>query len=376
MAAIDIIKCDAVENTVVWKFPSDNLRLGSQLVVKPGQKAVFVYRGKVADFFSEGTVTLNTGNIPLLTQLLSLPFGGNTPFQAEVWFFNTLSKLETKWGLPTPVQVEDPKYGIILPVRAYGQYGFRIEDPKILLNKFSGVQSTLTDEDIARFFKGKVVSSIGTIIGSLFNENISLLNIASKLDEVSMLAMERLSAFFSGYGIALENFYFMSINSPEDDPSYRKLKELTEKRAELQMIGREIYQFDKSMDVLKTAAGNEGMAGGVMQAGLGAGIGLGMGAGIGSAFSQQSNQLVQPMQSAMPTAIPSAAPYNLFVNGQQYGPYDQQVVSQMLANNSISRDALVWRQGMSQWIKISDLNEFNTAFSSPPPPPPPIPGMP
>jgi membrane protease subunit (stomatin/prohibitin family) len=373
MAAIDVIKCDVVDNTVVWKFPSDNLRLGSQLVVRPGQKAVFVYRGKVADFFSEGTVTLKTGNIPLLTNLLSLPFGGNTPFQAEVWFFNTLSKLETKWGLPTPVQVEDPKYGIILPVRAYGQYGFRIEDPSILFNKLSGVQSSLTDEDIARFFKGKVVSSIGTIIGSLFNENISILNIASKLDEVSSMAHERLSSFFSGYGVALENFYFMSINSPEDDPSYRKLKEITEKRAELQMIGRDIYQFDKSMDVMKTAAGNEGMAGGVMQAGLGAGIGLGLGAGIGGAFAQQSNQLAQTAQSAVLPPVPTPAQYHLFVNGQQYGPYDQQAVTQMLANNSITRDSMVWRQGMSQWTKISELNEFTTAFSAPPPPPQPMP---
>jgi membrane protease subunit (stomatin/prohibitin family) len=373
VAVIDVIKCDEVENTIVWKFPSNSLRLGSQLVVRPGQKAVFVYRGKVADFFAEGTVTLNSGNIPLLTNLLSLPFGGNTPFQAEVWFFNTLSKLETKWGLPTPVQVEDPKYGIILPVRAYGQYGFRIEDPKILLNKLAGVQSTLTDEDIARFFKGKVLSSIGTIIGTLFNQNISILNIASKLDEVSSIAHDRLADFFAGYGVALENFYFISINSPEDDPSYRKLKELTEKRAELQMIGRDIYQFDKSMDVLKTAAGNEGMAGGIMQAGMGAGIGLGLGAGIGGAFAQQSTQLAQPMQSAMPPPIPVPAQYHLFVNGQQYGPYEQQVVSQMLANSSITREAMVWRQGMPQWLKISELNEFSAASISSPPPP--MPGI-
>ena len=104
MALINVITWGGRDTEVAWKFPSTNLRLGSQLVVKPGQSAFFVYRGKVCDEITEGTITLKTGNIPTLTSLLSLPFGGDTPFQAEVWFINRLAKLDTKWGTPTPIQ--------------------------------------------------------------------------------------------------------------------------------------------------------------------------------------------------------------------------------------------------------------------------------
>ena len=105
MALIDIVSWDGGDGQVAWKFPSNNLRLGTQLVVKPGQLAFFVYRGQICDEISEGTITLKTGNIPLLTKLLSVPFGGDSPFQAEVWFINTLAKLDTKWGTSTPIQV-------------------------------------------------------------------------------------------------------------------------------------------------------------------------------------------------------------------------------------------------------------------------------
>ena len=90
MALIDIIKYDGSDQEFAWKFPSENLRLGSQLVVKPGQTAFFVKGGKALDEFLPGTYTLTSGNIPLLTKLISLPFGGNTPFQAEVWFISKL----------------------------------------------------------------------------------------------------------------------------------------------------------------------------------------------------------------------------------------------------------------------------------------------
>jgi len=185
MALIDVITWDGGTNQVAWKFPSTNLRLGSQLTVKPGQAAFFVYRGRVCDEISEGTITLQTGNIPLLTKLLSLPFGGDSPFQAEVWFINKLAKLDTKWGTASPIQVEDPRYGIILPIRAYGQYGFRVSDAKSFLTNLIGASQELTDENVKQYFRGKVIATISSQIGGLFNERISFLNIAAHLEELS-----------------------------------------------------------------------------------------------------------------------------------------------------------------------------------------------
>ena len=133
MAIIDVVKCEMPPGILIAKFPSSDLRLGSQLVVHPGQTAIFVKGGAICDEFESGTYTLKTDNIPLLNKLINIPFGGNSPFQAEVWFVNKLSVLDAKWGTATPLQIEDPKYEVIVPVRAYGQYGFKVETPRMML---------------------------------------------------------------------------------------------------------------------------------------------------------------------------------------------------------------------------------------------------
>ena len=104
MAIIDVVKWESNPHEIAHKFPSENLRLGTQLVVHAGQTAFFVKGGQVLDSFESGTYTIKTANIPLLGKLINLPFGGDTPFQAEVWFVNTLAILDTKWGTPSPIQ--------------------------------------------------------------------------------------------------------------------------------------------------------------------------------------------------------------------------------------------------------------------------------
>jgi len=374
MALIDVITWDGGENQVAWKFPSSNLRLGSQLVVKPGQSAFFVYRGKVCDEITEGTLTLKTGNIPLLTTLISLPFGGDSPFQAEVWFINRLAKLDTKWGTPSPIQVEDPKYGIIIPMRAYGQYGFRVGDAKVFLTTLLGAFPTITDEQIKQYFRGKVMSTVGTQIGTLFNDKISFLNISAHLEELSEGARMKIAPAMEKYGIVLETFYFESLNVPEDDPSYIKLKQIKEKAAELNVVGRDIYQLDKSMDVLKTAAGNEGMAGLMMQSGMGAGMGMMMGAQLGNQAGQMMGSL-PPAGHATPPPMHTAQPvmFHVAVNGQQLGPFPVQMLQQMIPAATFNAASMVWRQGMAGWQTASTVPELAALFAPVAPPPPPMP---
>ena len=133
MAIIDVVKYQATENEFVYKFPSEDLRLGTQLVVSISQVAFFVKGGKIFDQYESGTHTLKSENIPLINKLINLPFGSSSPFQAEVWFVNLISKMDVKWGTGTPIQLEDPKYGVIVPVRAYGQYGFKISNARLFL---------------------------------------------------------------------------------------------------------------------------------------------------------------------------------------------------------------------------------------------------
>src|ERR1035438_3188469 len=155
MALINDVKFEGNDQEFVWKFPSDNLRYGTQLVVKPAQRAFFVRGGKIFDEFSEGTYTLASGNIPLLTRILSLPFGGDTPFQAEVWFVNLINKLDNLWGTPKPIQLEDPKTGLVVSVRAFGQYGFRVIEPRDFFEKVVGTARVFTADQILEYFSDR-----------------------------------------------------------------------------------------------------------------------------------------------------------------------------------------------------------------------------
>lgn len=371
MALIDIVKFQGNDEEFVWKFPSENLRLGTQLVVKPAQTAFFVKGGVILDEFKEGTVTLKSGNIPLLTKLISLPFGGDTPFQAEVWFVNLITKLNTPWGTARPIQLEDPKYGVVVPVRAFGQFGFRVAEPRKFLEGVVGTAKLFTAVQITDYFKGVLLQAVNSNIGkAMVKQNISVLQISAYLDDISGFCKEKIAKDFQQFGLELINFYFQSINVPEEDPSFIKLKQIKEKSAELNVVGRDIYQLDKSMDVLKTAAANEGAGSAIMQSGLG----IGMGMLVGTQIGQQAGQMLTQMPvagSAAPPPIPGAQPLAFFVavNGQQTGPFPVAVLQQMVAAGSFASTSLVWRQGMAGWQAASAVPELAGLFAAATPPP-------
>ena len=378
MALIDVVKWDGSLDQFVWKFPSENLRSGTQLVVKQGQWAVFVKGGRMLDVFGEGTCTLHSGNLPLLTSLISLPFGGNTPFQAEVWFINKLTKLNNRFGTSSPLQLEDPKYGLIVPVRAFGMYGLRVQEPRKFLETLVGTARVFGADKIVEYFRGRVLSAISSNIGAaLGQKNISIVQMAAHLDEISEFCREKVSAEFKKYGLELVNFFFESINVPSTDPSYIKLKQIKEKAAELNVIGRDIYQYDKSMDVLKTAAGNEGTGGAAMQAGIGMGMGAMMGSQIGNQAGQMMTQL-PPGGSATPPpfAAPPAPQFHVVLNGQQLGPFPISVLQQMIPAGTFSPATMVWRQGLAGWQMAATIPELGALFAPAPGTPPPLPPPP
>ena len=164
MAIIDVVKYQADENEFIWKFPSNDLRLGTQVIVNPAQHAFFIKGGEILDEFTNGAYTVKTENIPMLNKIINLPFGGNSPFQAEVWYVNLITKLDNKWGTTTPILLEDPKYSIIIPVRAFGQYGFKISNPRTFLESLIGNLSSFSAEKIQEYFKGKIISSLTSLI--------------------------------------------------------------------------------------------------------------------------------------------------------------------------------------------------------------------
>jgi len=366
MALIDVVKYDGDDREFAWKFPSENLRLGTQLVVKPGQTAFFVKNGQILDQFEPGTVTLTSGNIPLLTKLISLPFGGNTPFQAEVWFINRISKLDNKWGTVKPIQLEDPKYGVVVPVRSFGQYGFSVSDPRKFFELLVGTVKSYSAQKINEYFNGLVLSTVTSELARrVALENISLLQIPALLDHMSKTIGSAITEEFAKFGIGVLNFYIISINFPEEDPSVVRLKEAKEKAMYLNTVGRDVYQFEQTTEVLKAAASNEGTAGGVMGAGMGLGMGLGVGNVLGGQFSQMTPQSL----GTTPPPIPNlSVHFFVALNGQQAGPFDINQLSIMSSSGQIDRKTLVWKQGMAEWAPASTLSELGALFQGAPPP--------
>ena len=296
MAIIDLVKWkNESPNFIAWKFPSDELSTWTQLIVNEYQEA-FVVRGGVYDGpFGGGRHTLTTENIPLIRGILGLPFGGESPFSAEVWFVNKLTNLNIKWGTPDPIQLEDPKYKIMMPVRAFGQYGVKVKDSKKFLLKLVGTLSSFDVETLGDYFNGVLMTKIKTEIStSILKLGVSVLDITPQLENLSDLIKKSLTKEIEDYGIEIAQFNIHSINVPETDPAIISLKAALAKRAEMGIVGFN-YQQERSFDVLETAAGNEGSSGNVM----GAGLGLGIGAGIGGAMGQFMGTVTSPNGEAL-----------------------------------------------------------------------------
>jgi membrane protease subunit (stomatin/prohibitin family) len=359
MALIDVVKWEVNPKEFCHKYPSEDLRLGTQLVVYPTQTAFFVKGGKICDTFSEpGTYTIQTDNIPILNKLINLPFGGRSPFKAEILFVNQITRLDMKWGTPTPIQLEDPKYNIIVPTRAYGQYGIKIENPRLFLETLIGNMNSFTADSIDQYFKGKMLSNLNsTIAKSIIEKQVSILDINMHLLDISDYCQKSINAYFSNYGIALADFSIISINVPEDDSSFIKLKEAKATVAQFNLTGRDIYQMQRSFDVLEIAAGNEGAGAQVM--------GLGVGMGIGNFMSGVANQKLNTDPIPSPPPIPHEATYYVYVNGQQLSGQTRTMIANMIAQGAINDDTLVWTVGMANWAPIKNVPDL--ASVCPPP---------
>ena len=366
MAIIDIVKYEQQEGVIVHKFPSCDLRWGSQLVVYPGQVAFFVKGGTVCDKFTDGTYTLKSNNIPLLNKIINLPFGGDSPFQADVWFVNLLQRLSLKWGTETPIQLEDPKYDIIVPVRAHGQYGFKIKDAEKFVFNLVGNMPNFNEAQLQAYFRGLLLTKLTSIISQkIINDKISVLEIPTRLEEISTFCQDKLTPFYAEYGVEIMLFNIISINIPEDDPSLQEIKKAKNLSARLKIAGRDNYKMERSFDVMDKAAKNESGAGAAfINAGLGLGASLNMGKQMGEQLMHNGNDVPPP--------IPTNVSYFLAVNGQQQGPYNVQQIRDAITQDPNVLNLLAWKKGMAGWQPLKTFAEFATNDSGECPPPIPV----
>ena len=315
MALLQIVQWDGKIDSgdvFAWRWKdsknpaaSDSLGNWTQLVVQEAQEAILFRDGQALDLFGPGRYTLSTDNIPILQRLINLPTGGESPFKAWVWFINKVNVLDVKWGTQTPILLRDPEYQVPLPVRAYGQFGIRIKESRQFLLKLAGSRMQITREDLVNSFRGLILSRIGDMIATYISQKkITIFDISAYLRDMSDEAVEVLRPVFDEYGIETVNFFFGSVNVPEDDDAVKQLKQAMSERAAMGLKGY-TYQQQRSFDVLESLAQNEGggAGGGLMGAGVGLGTGMGLGGALGQMASQMG-QYVNPNQqgSAAPTA--------------------------------------------------------------------------
>ncbi|HEX3026542.1 MAG TPA: SPFH domain-containing protein [Clostridia bacterium] len=281
---IEVIEwVDDSQDTMVYRFPVENkeIKMGAKLTVRESQLAIFVNEGKAADVFSPGLYTLETNNLPILTKLRSWPYGFNSPFKAEVYFFNTRQYTDQKWGTENPIMLRDAEFGM-LRLRGFGIYSFRISNPLVFLQQISGTNGLFDTQSITGQLKRVIVSGLTDLLGEL---KIPALDLASNYDEISEQVQAKLSPKFEAMGLTLVSFYVENISLPEE------VEKTLDTRTQMGMLGnlQQYAQFQAANSIPDAAKNPGGLAG--------AGIGLGAGAVMGSAFMQAFNQPAQTVVS-------------------------------------------------------------------------------
>lgn len=294
MAILDLIEWDNPgANEMVHRVPewgSGEFRFGSQLVVREFQSAVFFHNGQAQDTFGAGRYTLSTENIPLLTKLMGLPFGGKSPFRTEVYFVSHRAFLDLKWGTAQPVALRDPDLGVAR-LRAFGTMAVEIDDAGLFVGKIVGGQGLYTTGDILGYLRGIVVARLSDLLGE---SRIGLFDLPAKYDELAAGLAARLREAFESAGVALKQIYITNISATEET------QKAIDERAAMGAIGdMDAYMKFKAARML--GAGGGGGAGDAAAAGLG----LGAGAGMGAILAQMMGQSMQSA-SAGGGAVPGA----------------------------------------------------------------------
>jgi membrane protease subunit (stomatin/prohibitin family) len=289
---------------IVHRIPetgSGDFRLGSQLIVRESQAAVFFRDGKALDTFEAGRHTVATNNIPLLTRLISLPFGGETPFKAEVYFVNMKEFLDQKWGTPEPIALRDEELGLVR-LRAFGTYSMQVADPQLFVNKIVGAQGFYQTSHISNFLRSMIVSKLVDLLGET---HVSLFDLPKMYEEIGAGAKAKLQDDFANVGITIKSLYVSSV-SPTDETA-----KAIDERAAMGAIGdMQAYVQFKAARAMGDAATAGGEAGSLTGAGVGLGAGVGVGAAMAGAISEAMKGGQQQPAAATTIACPKCGTAN------------------------------------------------------------------
>lgn len=365
---IDIIEwLDESGNTMIHRFErhGNEIKMNAKLTVRESQKAVFVNEGVVADVFEPGMYTLNTENLPVLSTLKGWKYGFSSPFKAEVYFISTKNFTDLKWGTPNPVVKRDPDFGPVR-IRAFGNYAMRIKDPVAFIKEIAGTKGDFTTDGVADHLRNIIVTRTSDAI---VESNIPVLDLGMNYDELSQFTHNKIQHEFDELGLVLTKFLIANISVPPE------VQEAIDKRSSMGIVGdlNKYTQF-QTANAMEAAANNP--SGGGAAEGMGLGMGFGMANQMMGAMNPMGgqNQQAQNNQGGAPPPLPGSIKFFAVINGQQAGPYDMEALKQLVQSGQLTKETLVWKDGMANWTKAVEVSDLSGVFGSVPPPvPPPVP---
>ena len=299
---IDIIQWTEDDNGVLaYRFPMQDFEIqyGASLTVRESQMAVFVNEGKVADVFGPGMYKLTTQTLPVLTYLRNWDKLFQSPFKSDVYFFSTRQQVDQRWGTSQPVTIRDKDFGAVR-LRAFGNYAYRVGDPKLFYTEISGTRERYTVEDLDGQLRGLMLQHISDAVAA---SGIPFLDLAANQVEFAKQLQAATAPAFEAIGLKLESVQLQSVSLPEE------LQKILDQKIGMGMVGSNMgqfmqYQTAQAIPNLAQAAGQGG--GGV----AGDAMGLGAGVALGQMMANQLSQGLNAGGAQMPPpgSAPAAAP--------------------------------------------------------------------
>lgn len=363
---IDIIQwLDDTNDTMVYRFEryGNEIKYNAKLVVREGQMAAFVNEGQLADVFKPGTYTLETRNLPVLATLQGWKYGFESPFKAEVYFCSTRQFTNLKWGTPGPCTMRDPEFGAVR-VTSFGLYSIKIKDPATFIREIVGTEGSFSTDSIEDNLRGKIGSRIKEVMP---DSGIPVIDLESKVVQLGETLKSRIAPAFEAFGLELMEVQVQDIGLPEE------VERAIDKAGAIRALGSmQAYTQYETASAIRDAAGNPG---GLAAAGVGVGMGLGMGGqmagAMGGLFNAQGQAQAAQDGNVTPPPLPPQLQLYVAVNGQQAGPFEMPEIKQMVVSGKVTRETLVWKQGMSSWAAAGQQRDLDDLFEMVPPPLPP-----
>jgi membrane protease subunit (stomatin/prohibitin family) len=296
---IDILQwTESGDGTLAWRFPMADMEIqnGASLTVRESQMAVFVNEGKVADVFGPGTYRLTTQTLPVLTYLKNWDKLFESPFKSDVYFFSTRQQVDQKWGTPQPITVRDADFGAVR-LRAFGNFAFRVADPKLFHTEISGTRDTYTVQDLDGQLRGLVLQNISNAIAA---SGIPFLDLAANQLKFAEALTTQLAPEFGKIGLKLETMTVQNVSLPEE------LQKILDQKIGMGMVGNDMgkfMQYQTAQAIPKFAEGAGGGGGGI----AGDAMGLGAGVALGQVLAQNLAAGLQGNTAGAATAAASQA---------------------------------------------------------------------